>query len=99
MTDGPIPAELNTLRDRVTAFRTCEMDAFDARPCFKCGRKITACFGFCKAGDLVEILEGRRTLMPRELCGLCVEFWQWNADSELEPNPLPFDGFLERVEQ
>ena len=64
--------------------------AFDSRPCFGCGKEITACFGYVKMGDLLDVWEGRRTEFPRELCGLCGELYIWNAAGELQTNPAPF---------
>ena len=37
-----------------------------------CGREITACNGFVKAGDLAELIEHTRRIEDvRELCGVC----------------------------
>jgi hypothetical protein len=36
-----------------------------------CGRKITKCDGRVVGRDLLAVLEGRTTRIPRELCGNC----------------------------
>lgn len=42
------------------------------RKCHVCGRRLSGCFGFVKAGDVIECEKGERTLSEvRELCGLC----------------------------
>ena len=46
--------------------------------------------GFCKSGDVLDLIEGRRTDRPRELCGLCVELWRWTKEGKLrrkKPEP------------
>lgn len=48
------------------------------RLCSGCGRIITVCNGFVKAGD---ILEGRSEI--RELCGACASKYEWNDKGEL----------------
>lgn len=58
---------------------------------WQCERIITACFGFVKSGDLIEILEGRRTERPRELCGKCAELFVWDEKSRLVNNPKSFE--------
>ena len=43
------------------------------RHCSKCGTPITACNGFTKAGDLLELWDGARAYKDvRELCGTCI---------------------------
>ena len=52
-----------------------------------CGREITLCFGAVKAGDWLRAQAGEIEWHDvRELCGLCVEKVQWNADEKLEPH-------------
>lgn len=58
------------------------------RACFRCGIEITACFGFVKAGDFVDCLEGRRIEEPRELCERCAWTWGWTAAGDLVPANL-----------
>jgi hypothetical protein len=41
------------------------------RRCADCGCKITACFGFCLAGDVMKWISGNAAKV-RELCGKCV---------------------------
>lgn len=40
------------------------------RTCSHCGALIIACMGFVKAGDIIEIQNGKRKDV-RELCGKC----------------------------
>jgi hypothetical protein len=49
-----------------------------------CGREITACNGFAKAGDVIEAQDGTRSwLEVRELCGHCAEFYRWTPEGTL----------------
>ncbi|MEK7180411.1 MAG: hypothetical protein AAB706_02960, partial [Patescibacteria group bacterium] len=42
------------------------------RKCYLCPREITNCFGFVKAGDFLEYIDGKRKAdQIRELCGHC----------------------------
>jgi hypothetical protein len=63
------------------------------RRCCKCGVEIEGCMGFVKAGDLLDdagnlILDYRNRSVLHELCGKCVERWQWNEQGELVPHEL-----------
>lgn len=62
----------------------------DTRACCKCGAPITACMGFVKVGDMLDAWDGKRTELPRELCGRCVEQWRWTEAGTLEPKPLEY---------
>ena len=42
------------------------------RKCIFCPRRITACFGFVVAGDVVDYMNGKREEWPREVCCVCV---------------------------
>ena len=42
------------------------------RKCYKCGTEINRCFGYVKAGDFLELIEGKRKKEDvRELCARC----------------------------
>lgn len=84
---GPVPLEKRVL-DQL--FQNGKESREAMRACFKCGRKLEACNGFCKAGDVLDLIKGRRTERPRELCGLCVELWRWTKNGKLrrkKPEP------------
>ncbi len=59
----------------------------DTRRCAKCGQAIDECFGFVKAGDIIDFLLGKRRL-ARELCGICANVWKWTKFGELARRKL-----------
>lgn len=67
------------------------------RKCCICGTPIYGCFGFTKAGDLLDWLEGRRIEIPREVCGKCGYKGQWNEKGEWEP--MTADELMIRAQQ
>jgi len=53
------------------------------RFCVACQAHIHECMGFVKAGDVLDFWQGIRKEFPRELCGKCVEWFDWTASGEL----------------
>jgi hypothetical protein len=57
-----------------------------SRPCFICGKKITACMGFVMAGDFVLAMEGKISKTAvRERCGSCVARYTSMRDGDWGP--------------
>lgn len=64
------------------------------RRCCNCGRPTQFCDGYVKAGDLLDVWEGKRTTI-RELCGSiaskkiegggCAHNFEWQDDGTLRP--------------
>jgi hypothetical protein len=54
-----------------------------------CGVEITACNGTTKAGDMLEMMEGRRTLEAvRELCPKHATIMIFQLDSGADPTSV-----------
>ncbi len=59
--------------------------AAEERGCARCGQPISLCFGYVKAGDMLEFWDGvRLPAAVRELCGLCATMYRWRPDGTLE---------------
>ena len=52
------------------------------RRCYSCGAPIFECMGHTKVGDFIRFCNGEN-LIPRELCGMCIEMFEWTKHETL----------------